>query len=1408
GVEVPLKELFEAPTVASLARRLEALVPQAGGVPPRPPIAATGEAEHPLSFAQERLWFLDRLEPGGSAYVIPSELDLAGRLGVAALGDAVGELVRRHEVLRTVFVAPGGRPLQRVLPGGPGALPVVDLGGLSGASRDAELERLVTLAERRPFDLAQGPVLRRRLVRLGGDDHRLLATLHHIAGDGWSTGVFVGELGSLYAAYVGGVPSPLPEPRVQYGDFARWQRAWLAGDELSTQLGYWREQLGGLEGKSLDLPADRPRPPVHSPRSGRRTGSLPPGLAASLRSLARREGATLFMVLLAAFQALLARWTGERDVWVGTPVANRPSVELEGLVGLFLNTLVLRADLSGRPGFREVVARVREAALGAYAHQDVPFERLVEELAPRRDLSRSPLFQVFFNMLNLPRRELELPGVTLEVPARPERTAKFDLSVYVEEPAGEPEVGARLTWVYDAELFDEARIAELARQYLALLEGAMAEPERWVGELPLRPAWGDLLPDPRRALPAPAAEPAGPIPAPFEAWARSVPERVAVAGGAASLTYGRLARLARGLARSLAAAGVGRGDVVAVGASREPGLVVALLGVLSAGAAFVVVDAGYPAAHRARVVRLARPRGWIGVAPEPAGDELAEALAEVPLVVSGRWEELAAAGGDGPLGVAVSGDDLAYVAFTSGTTGEPRGIRGTHAPVSRFLAWQRERFGLGEADRVSVLSGLAHDPLLRDVFAPLAAGATLCLPPARERHEPAELARFLAVEAVTVAHLTPGLGRLIASGLGERTLPALGHVFFGGDVLRPEQAAAWRRLAPGAQVVNLYGTTETPQAVGWHRVGPEETRSAAIPLGRGVEPAELLVVAESGLPAAVGEPGEIWVRSPLLAAGYLGDGESSGGFLANPFAEDAAEVEDRVYRTGDLGRYTPAGEVVFAGRIDHQVKVRGVRVEPEAVEAALGSAPGVAEAAVTARSGPDGEARLVAWVVAAEAGDVPEPAALRAHAGRLLPEPMVPSLFVALEALPRLPNGKLDRRALAAREPEWEAPGAQAVAPRTALEEIVAGIWAEVLGVEGVGVTASFFELGGHSLLAARVVSRVRETLGAEVPLKALFEAPTVAALAARVEAAQGAGGVRPPLEPAPAGATPVLSFAQERLWFLDRLEPGGTAYNIPVALVLRGRLAAAALEQGFAEVERRHAVLRTRFATEGGAPVPVVEAAWPAPAGVVDLAGLPRAVREAQAGRLAAREARRPFDLAQGPVLRRRLVRLGGDDHRLLATLHHIAGDGWSSGLFVHEVASLYTAYLGGVPSPLVEPRVQYADFARWQRAWLAGDELSTQLAYWRERLAGLGDRSLDLPVDRPRPPVHSPRSGRRTGSLPPELAASLRSLARREGATLFMVLLAAFQALLGRWSGQDDVAVGAPIAGRTREELEPLVG
>jgi amino acid adenylation domain-containing protein len=635
-------------------------------------------------------------------------------------------------------------------------------------------------------------------------------------------------------------------------------------------------------------------------------------------------------------------------------VANRPSVELEGLIGLFLNTLVLRADLSGRPGFREVVARVREAALGAYAHQDVPFERLVEELAPRRDLSRSPLFQVFFNMLNLPRRELELPDLTLEVPARPERTAKFDLSVYVLEPAGEPEAGARLTWVYDAELFDEARIGELARQYVALLEGAVAEPERWVGELPLRPAAGDLLPDPRRALPAPAAEPAGPIPAPFEAWARSVPERVAVACGAASLTYGRLARLARGVAGSLAAAGVGRGDVVAVGASREPGLVVALLGVLSAGAAFVVVDAGYPAAHRARVVRRARPRGWIGVAPEPAGDELAGALAEAPLVVSGRWDELAAAGGDGPLGVAVSGADLAYVAFTSGTTGEPRGIRGTHAPVSRFLAWQRERFGLGEADRVSVLSGLAHDPLLRDVFAPLTAGATLCLPPARERHEPAELARFLAVEAVTVAHLTPGLGRLIASGLGERTLPALGHVFFGGDVLRPEQAAAWRRLAPGAQVVNLYGTTETPQAVGWHRVGPEAARSAATPLGRGVGPAELLVVAESGLPAAVGEPGEIWVRSPLLAAGYLGGGESAGGFLANPFAEGAAEVEDRVYRTGDLGRYTPAGEVVFAGRIDHQVKVRGVRVEPEAVEAALGSAPGVAEAAVTARGGPDG----------------------------------------------------------------------------------------------------------------------------------------------------------------------------------------------------------------------------------------------------------------------------------------------------------------------------------------------------------------------------------------------------------------------------------------------------------------------
>ncbi len=1422
GVEVPLKELFEAPTVASLARRLEALVRHTGGAPPRPPIAATGEAEHPLSFAQERLWFLDRLEPGASAYVIPAELGLAGRLEVAALADAVGEVVRRHHVLRTVFAAPGGRPLQRVLPGGTGGLPVVDLEGLSEAARGAELERLAAQAESHPFDLARGPVLRWRLVRLGREEHRVLATLHHIAGDGWSTGVFVRELGSLYGAYRGGVPSPLFEPRVQYGDFARWQREWLAGGELSTQLGYWRERLAGLEGKSLDLPADRPRPAVRRFRGARLRARLSAELAGSLRALARREGATLFMVLLGAFQVLVSRWTGERDVWVGSPVANRPSVELEGLVGLFLNTLVLRTDLSGRPGFREVVARVRETALGAYAHQDVPFERLVEELAPRRDLSRTPLFQVFFNMLNLPRRELELPGLTLELPARPEQAAKFDLTVYVEEaqeagPSGEAETG--LTWVYDAALFDAARIAELARQYVALLEGVVEEPERWVGELPLRPAAGDLLPDPRRALRAVASEVAGPIPAGFEAWARSAPERVAVVGGGTRLTYETLARLARGVARSLVAAGVGRGDVVAVGASREPGLVVALLGVLSAGAAFLVVDAGYPAEHRARVVRRARPRGWIGVAPEPVGDELAAALAEAPLAVAGRWQELAAAGGDGPLAVAVSGDDLAYVAFTSGTTGEPRGIRGNHAPVSRFLAWQRERFGLGEADRFSVLSGLGHDPLLRDVFGALSAGATLCLPPARERHEPVELARFLAAEAVTVAHLTPGLGRLVASGLGEGSLPALRWVVFGGDVLRPEQVTAWRCLAPRAELVNVYGATETPQAVGWHRVGPEEAGSAAIPLGRGVEPAELLVVAESGVPAAVGEPGEIWVRSPLLAAGYLGDeeggeaerrgeGSTAGGFLPNPFAEGGAVAGDRVFCTGDLGRYTPAGEVVFAGRIDHQVKVRGFRVEPEAVEAALGSAPGVAEAAVTARTGPDGEARLVAWVVAAEPGAGPAPATLRAHVGRLLPEPMVPALLVPVEALPRLPNGKLDRRALAAREPEREEPVAGAVAPRTAVEEILAGIWAEVLGVERVGVTTSFFELGGHSLLAARVVSRVREALGAEVPLRALFEAPTVAALAARVEAARDARRVRPPLEPAPAGAAPVLSFAQERLWFLDRLDPGGSAYNIPVALALAGGLAVAALEQGFAEVERRHEVLRTRFAAEAGAPVPVADEARPVPAGVVDLSGLPRAARTAQAAHLAGREARLPFDLARGPVLRWRLVRLGREEHRVLATLHHIAGDGWSTGVFVRELGSLYGAYRGGVPSPLFEPRVQYGDFARWQREWLAGGELSTQLGYWRERLAGLEGKSLDLPADRPRPAVRRFRGARLRARLSAELAGSLRALARREGATLFMVLLGAFQVLVSRWTGERDVWVGSPVANRPSVELEGLVG
>jgi amino acid adenylation domain-containing protein len=1407
SVELPLRAVFEQSVLSALAAEVDRLRGTGAAAGDDPITPAAREGDLPVTFAQERLWFVDALDPGSPVYAIPFSYHINGGLDDDALRRALTELVRRHEPLRTTLPTVDGVPVQRIAP--PPSdfdLPVDDLRHLPGDERRAEAGRLAAEAWGHRFDLARGPLFRASLVHVADAEHRLLLNLHHAIADGWSVGVLQEELSALYGAFSRGEASPLPEPALQYADYAVWQREQLRGEVLDRQVGYWKERLAGAPAL-LELPTDRPRPPVESHRGAVEGLLVSPELTAELNALARREGATLFMVLLAALDVVLGRLAGQEDVVVGTPIAGRTRAETDRMVGLFLNSLALPVSLAENPSFRELLGRVRETTLDAYANQDVPFERVLEEVRPERSLAHAPVFQVMLNLINYQDEAFHADG--LEV-ARGgtggEVASKFDLTLYVGERGGDG--GLYVNLVYAADLFDAPRMRGLLAQLEGVLRQAAAAPETRVGALSLATeAARGVLPDPARTIEAEAWR--GAVHETFSAHAAKSPDALAISAAGQTWTYAELDAAANRIAHRLIDGGVRPGDVVAVYAHRSAALVRALLGAWKAGAAFAVLDPAYPAARLAAQAGAARPTALLRIsAAGEVPDEVAAALAgsarlTVVLTADGTDDGLGGFPSAAPA-VSVAADDLAYVAFTSGTTGTPKAIAGTHRPLAHFFGWYARELGIGEADRFSLLSGLAHDPLLRDVFAPLSVGGSITIPDAAEIGTPGWLAGWMRDEGITVAHLTPAMAQVVASS-ADAHLPALRLACFGGDVLRAADVERLRAIAPNAEAVNFYGATETPQAMGFFRL-PADLAAVgpAVPVGRGIHGVDLLVVTPSGTLAGIGELGEIAVRTPYLSRGYLNDAElTASRFVVNPWTGDES---DRLYRTGDLGRYRPDGEVEPVGRADQQVKVRGFRVELGEVEGALASHPAIREAAVMARETGAGDLRLVAWWVPVEGSIEPDAAALRLHLKALLPEYMVPSAWVRLDRLPLTANGKLDRRALP--EPEPVATDSRPAAPRTPTEEILAQIWAEVLRRESVGVDDDFFALGGHSLLATRVLARVQNALGVVVPLRALFEGPTVAELAVRVEEMRRAGlPALPPVVPVDRDRPLPLSFAQERLWFLDRLERGSAAYNISDVLRLGGALDVDALERSLGEIVRRHESLRTVFRELDGGAVQVIApfAGFVLP--VEDLSGLREADREAAVRERAGEEARRAFDLSAGPLFRAALLRVADEEHVLLLCIHHIVTDGWSSGILFRELGALYAAFARGEGDPLPPLPVQYADYAVWQREQLRSEVLDRQVGYWKERLAG-APALLELPADRPRPPVQSHRGAREPFGLPRTLLDRLQALGRGEGATLYMVMLGAFQLLLSKYSGSEDVVVGSPIAGRTRREVEELIG
>ncbi|ARU62806.1 hypothetical protein CBW65_18885 [Tumebacillus avium] len=1378
-----------------LKRRMrgEATAPAAvkpSGIPRRP------AGDIPLSFSQQRVWLLDQLEPGTATYNIPYAVQMTGDLRLDVLERALNEIVARHEALRTVFTAGEEEAVQTVLPHLTLTVPLIDLTALPAGEREAETARLTEQESKRPFDLAAGPMLRATVLQHGADAYTLVLVIHHIIGDGWSFGVLIREMAALYDAFLTGRPSPLEALPVQYGDFAHWQREWMQGEVLQKQLGYWKDQLG-QELTTLHLPTDRSRPAMQTFTGALYDFWLPKELEHRLEALGKGEGATLYMTLLAAFKTLLYRYTMQEDITVGSPIANRNKGEIEGLIGFFVNTLVMRTGVGGDLSFRDVLSRVKETAVGAFANQDLPFEKLVEELQPERNMSYSPLFQVMFALQNAPVPELKLSGLHLQAQELDSGTSKFDLSLYMMQK----ESGLLARFEYNTDLFDRATMERMGKHLHNLLDSILSDAGQTIATLPLLTAQEASLfagewNGPQADFPQEET-----VYSLFEAQAARTPDAPAVLFENQTLTFGELNARANQVARYLQKQGVTPQGLVGISMERTPEMITALLGIMKTGAAYVPVDPGYPEERKAYMLEDS------GVNLLLTQSRVLETLpvhSAKAVCLDTDWAEIAEESQDN-LGVQPDPSSIWYVLYTSGSTGKPKGVEGTYRAMVNRFQWMWNSYPFAAGDVCSQKTSLNFGDSIWEIWGPLLQGVPLVIFSDLTVKDIEQFVPALRTHKVTRIVLVPSLLRALLDTYDDlqQELPDLKFWVCSGEALTVELTQRFHKALPAAQLLNLYGSTEVAADVTYYETEKVLPGAVNIPIGRPIANAELYILDRNLQQVPIGVPGELCAGGAVLARGYYKRPDlTAERFLPNPFGQG------RLFKTGDVVRWLPDGNIEFLGRVDNQVKVRGFRIELGEIEAALIQHDDVHSTIVTVREDIPGDKRLVAYSVPLEGAEV-SAGDLRQFLQNKLPEYMVPSAFVMLEALPLTPSGKINRLALPA--PDGAAGQAERpfVAPRTAVEAELAAIWQEVLRLEQVSADAHFFELGGHSLLATQILSRVRRAFEVSLPLKLFFEAPTLQALAEQIEAAQseGKGLQTPPVLPQPRAEYMPMSSSQERLWFFEQLQPGTPTYNIPEVVRIQGAIDFDALQSALNELVRRHENLRTSFHMVGGQPVQKIEPFTPRPLPVIDLQGLPETERYPRGKELATELYKRPFTLSDGAPFSLTLLRLSEQDHILVLMMHHIITDGWSMSRIYQETLALYDRYSQGEVSDLPELPVQYADYAVWQRELLNGAGLDGQLAYWREQLQGPLP-VLQLPTDRPRPAQQTFRGNSFSFEVPRSLSDELHLLARQEGVTLYMLLLAAFNTLLSRYSGQEDILLGSPVANRTREEVEGLIG
>jgi amino acid adenylation domain-containing protein/non-ribosomal peptide synthase protein (TIGR01720 family) len=1365
-VKLSYRDLFDAPTVAGLAECVEAEIRRGEGVAPPPLQQVSRDQDLPLSFAQERLWLLDKLEQG-SAYHISWCGTLRGPVSVTAIEQSLSDIVRRHEALRTTFATVDGRARQVIEPAQPIRLGLVDVSGLPDAARVAEGRRLHALTTQRPFDLSRGPLLRATLVRMNDSEHLLLFTMHHIVSDAWSKGVLAHEVSTLYDAVIHGRPSHLEELKVQYADYAFWQRQWLVGENLASQIAYWKKQLAGAP-PALELPADRPRPSEQTFNGRLVPLRLTPELSTRLAELGRAESTTLFMTLMAAFQVLLHRVTGQPDIVVGTPLAGRTHSDTESLIGFFVNTLVMRADMSQDPTFVELLAQVRRVALEAYAHQDLPFEKLVQELEVERDLSRTPIFQAMFVLQNAPGGPIELAGLRLDPIEVAEVSAKFDVSLYLTES---PQ-GIEGALEYNTDLFDAATIERLARHFETIVAGVVADPDRRVSEIGLLSdaertqllvEWNDTETD------YPTDESGLSL---VEAQVTRTPDTVAVVDGRHHLTYRELNTRANRLAHHLGTLGVGPESRVGLCLSRSSEMVAGVLGVLKSGGTYVGIDPEYPSGRIAFMIDDSKAIAM--VTETSLRDRLPEHLGTT-VYIDADADRIARCDDVDPV-VPCAPDRLSHVIYTSGSTGVPKGVAIEHRSVATLVRWSRDHYTDADVSGVLAATSVCFDLSVWELFVPLSSGGTVVL-----ADNALMLPTLPAADRVTLINTVPSA---ITALLRQGGIPAsVRTVNLAGEPLTTALADTIYGVPTVRRVCDLYGPSEdttystyAPRTPGGKAtVGRPIARTQAYVLGSGVDP------------VPVGVPGELHISGAGLARGYLNRPDlTAERFVPDPFSSEPGR---RMYRTGDRMRWFQDGTLEFLGRIDHQVKIRGFRIELGEIETALRRHAAVRETVVVARDDSRGQKRLVAYVVAH--AEPPAETELRAHLKASLPDYMVPGDFVSLDALPLTPNGKVDRRALPAPEHTGQDAEAAFVAPSGAAEVTLAEIWRQVLSLDHVGVHDNFFHVGGDSIVAIQIVVRANQA-GLQITPKQIFEHQTIAELAAvagtgpRVAAEQGAV----------IGAVPLTPIQR---WFFDDLPADPHYFNQAVLLEARVPLNLSHLRQAVEALFRHHDALRHRFAARDGAWQQ--ESATPdgsAQVSSVDLSALPPAARRSEMARtIDALHA--SFDLGRGPLFRACHFACGDEPDRLFLVAHHLVVDGVSWRILLGDLWSAYEQASRGSVVTLPPKTTAFQHWGRELAEYAQGTALAGEVPYWRQQTSGGVPR---LPIDRTNGPnAVASRSTVSVALTELETQALLTQVPEAYGTQVNDVLLTALLRAFAEWTGSRTAVID--LEGHGREDV-----